>query len=157
MVGVSGGLDSSIVAASAATIAKSLTCLNLVSPDFDGDERRYARALAESIGTLLIEEHRELQDIDVTASAAPHHPWPVAPLYKQTNEAIHRRLLSELHVAAFSSGTGVDGIPCGLRSAVPFIVRLLAEGPRPSLAATLYALTWLENVRVSCRERECQH
>ncbi len=143
MVGVSGGLDSSIVAASAANMAKRLTCLNLVSPDFDGDERRYARALAESIGTLLIEEHRELQDIDVTASAAPHHPWPVAPLYKQTNEAIHRRLLGELPVDAFFSGNGGDGILCGVRSAVPFIDRLLAEGPRPSLGSTLYDLTLL--------------
>lgn len=143
MVGVSGGLDSSIVAASASKTADRLTCLNLVSPDFDGDERRYARALAESIGTRLIEENRELRDIDVTVSAAPHHPWPVAPLYKQTNEAIHRRLLRDLPVDAFFSGNGGDGILCGVRSAVPFIDRLLAEGPRPSLASTLYDLTLL--------------
>ena len=32
----------SIVAASASKTADRLTCLNLVSPDFDGDERRYA-------------------------------------------------------------------------------------------------------------------
>lgn len=143
MVGVSGGLDSSIVAVSASRTAERLTCLNLVSPDFDGDERRYARALAETIGEPLIEENRKLRDIDVAVSAAPHHPWPVAPLYKQTNEAIHRRLLRELPVEAFFSGNGGDGIFCGVRSAVPFIDRLLDEGPRPSLASTLYDLTLL--------------
>ncbi len=143
MVGVSGGLDSSIVAASAAKTAETLSCLNLVSPDSDGDERRYARALAEAIGKPLIEENRELRDIDVAVSAAPHHPWPVAPLYKQANEAIHRRLLRECSVDAFFSGNGGDGIFCGLRSAVPFIDRLLAEGPRPSLASTLHDLTLL--------------
>src|SRR3546814_14279442 len=140
MVGVSGGLDSSIVAASAATIAKSLTCLNLVSPDFDGDERRYARALAESIGTLLIEEHRELQDIDVTVSAAPHHPWPVAPLYKQTTESIHRRLLSSLPVDAFFSVLRGVVLLCVVRIALPFLYRLLSSVPPPSLPSTLFYL-----------------
>lgn len=148
MMGVSGGLDSSIVAVSASRTAERLTCLNLVSPDFDGDERRYARALAASIGSPLIEEKRELRDIDVTVSAAPHHPWPVAPLYKQTNEAIHRRLLRELSVDAFFTGNGGDGILCGTRSAVPLIDRLLEEGPRSSLASTVHDLHQLTGTDV---------
>lgn len=137
LIGVSGGLDSSIVTAAAAQSDASLICLNLVSPDFDGDERRYARALSEHLGIELVEADRELEEIDVARSAASHHPWPVAPLYKQTNEAIHRRLLSDRPFDAFFTGNGGDGIFFGTRSTIPLIDRLLAQGPRPSLASTV--------------------
>lgn len=143
LVGVSGGLDSSIVTAAAAQSAASLICLNLVSPDFDGDERRYARALRDHLDIELFEADRELADIDVTQSAAPHHPWPVAPLYKQTNEAIHRRLLSARPFDAFFTGNGGDGIFFGTRSTVALIDRLLAQGPRPSLASTVQDISIL--------------
>lgn len=143
LVGVSGGLDSSIVTAAAAQSDSSLICLNLVSPDFDGDERRYARALSDHLGIELVEADRELADIDVTRSAAPHHPWPVAPLYKQTNEAIHRRLLSARPFDVFFTGNGGDGIFFGTRSTVALIDRLLAQGPRPALASTVQDISIL--------------
>ncbi|MGH6649980.1 MAG: asparagine synthase-related protein [Sphingopyxis sp.] len=137
LVGVSGGLDSSIVTTAAAVSDARLICLNLVSPDFDGDERRYARALTTHLGLDLVEAHRDIADIDVTRSAAPLHPWPFAPLYKQTNEAIHRRLLSAEPFDAFFTGNGGDGIFFGTRSAIPLVDRLLADGPRPSVASTV--------------------
>lgn len=137
LVGVSGGLDSSIVTTAAAQSDARLVCLNLVSPDFDGDERRYARALTDHLGLELVEANRDITDIDITRSAAPLHPWPFAPLYKQTNEAIHRRLLSAEPFDAFFTGNGGDGIFFGTHSAIPLIDRLLAEGPRSSLASTI--------------------
>lgn len=137
LLGVSGGLDSSIVAASAAPRANRLTCLTFFGPDIDGDERRYARALTEALGLDLHEMPRRVEDVDVTRAPAPHHPWPVASIGKQTNEAIHARLARGLAIDAHFSGNGGDGILCSIRSAVPFIDRFLAEGPRPGLAETL--------------------
>ncbi len=137
LLGSSGGLDSSIVAATAAPTAGRLTCLTLFGPDFDGDERRYAAALADFLGLDLREASREIEDVDITRTARPHHPWPVVPLGAQTNDAIHRRLQQELSIDAHFSGNGGDGILCSIRSAVPFLDRFLAEGPSSALSDTL--------------------
>ncbi|EZP83985.1 Asparagine synthase [Novosphingobium resinovorum] len=137
LLGLSGGLDSSIVAAAAAARAERLTCMTLFGPDFDGDERRYAAATANALGLELREAMRDVRDIDIDRAAAPHHPWPVAALAKQTNEAVHRRLESELSIDAHFTGNGGDGILCGIRSAVPLLDRLLSEGPRSGLGTTL--------------------
>jgi len=137
VLGVSGGLDSSIVAAAAAPRADRLNCLTLFGPDPDGDERRYARSLTEALGLDLHEMPRQLDDIDVTRAPSPHHPWPVASIGKLTNEAIHGRIAQGLAIDAHFSGNGGDGIFCSIRSAVPFLDRYLAEGPHLGLFDTL--------------------
>lgn len=137
LLGASGGLDSSIVAAGATPRAARLTGLTLVGPGADGDERRYSRVLAGRLGIDRRDAAFNLAHIDVERAVAPHLPWPVAPIFKQSIEAIHRRFEAELSVDAHFSGNGGDGIFCSVRSAVPLIDRFLAEGPRPALAATM--------------------
>lgn len=137
LLGVSGGLDSSIVAAAAAPKASRLSCLTLFGPDPDGDERRYARALTEALGLDLHEMPRQIEDIDVTRAPSPHHPWPVASIGKMTNEAIHDRIAQALAIDAHFSGNGGDGIFCSIHSAAPFLDRYLADGPNLRLADTL--------------------
>ena len=136
LLGVSGGLDSSIVAAGSRH-HPNLTCLTLVGPDVEGDERPYARQLAGALELPLIERRYDLADIDVTRAVAPHHPWPNASYFRQAIEAIHRRIEKSYRIDAHFTGNGGDGIFCGLRSALPFLDRFLTEGPRPQLAATL--------------------
>lgn len=137
LLGVSGGLDSSVVAAAAAPAANHLSCLTLFGPDPDGDERRYARALTEALGVDLREMPRQIEDIDVTRAPSPHHPWPVASIGKLTNEATHGRISKGLAIDAHFSGNGGDGIFCSIHSAVPLLDRYLAEGLHPGLADTL--------------------
>ncbi|WP_170935580.1 asparagine synthase-related protein [Sphingopyxis indica] len=137
LLGVSGGLDSSIVAAAAAPRACQFNCLTLFGPDPAGDERKYARALTEALGLGLLEMPRLIDDIDVTRAPSPHHPWPVASIGKLTNEATHGRIAQGLPIDAHFSGNGGDGIFCSIRSAVPFLDRYLAQGPRLGLADTL--------------------
>lgn len=137
LLGASGGLDSSIVAAAATPYAARLTGLTLVGPGADGDERRYSRVLASRLGLDLRDAAFDLAHVDVERAVAPHLPWPVAPIFKQSVETIHRRFATELSLDAHFSGNGGDGIFCSLRSAVPFIDRFLVEGPRPALATTL--------------------
>ncbi len=141
LLGVSGGLDSSIVAAAASRSAPDLACLTLVGPDPEGDERRYAQCLTDSLGLPLTEASYSLADIDVLRAPAPHHPWPNAGYFKQSIEMIHDRLQRELAVGAHFSGNGGDGIFFGTRSALPFLDRLLTEGPRLALAETLRDLS----------------
>ena len=137
LLGVSGGLDSSIVAAGAAPAARGLTCLTLVGPDADGDERRYALAMATHLGLNIREVQREIGDIDVGRASAPNHPWPIVPIGRQTNEAIHERIAREMPVDAYFTGNGGDAVLCSLRSTIPLLDRVLAEGPSARLGTTL--------------------
>jgi len=146
LLGVSGGLDSSIVAAAAAPAAERLTCLTLCGPDADGDERRYAAAMSSHLGLDLREEPRDLGEIDVDRAAAPNHAWPIVPLGRQTNEAIHDRIRSQMPIDAFFTGNGGDAVLCSLRSAIPFIDRVLAEGPSARLTGTLLDICLLTGV-----------
>src|SRR3546814_15106452 len=55
LVGLSGGLDSSIVAVCLAEASQRLECLTAVTSDPVGDERLYARLVCEQIGAQLFE------------------------------------------------------------------------------------------------------
>lgn len=136
LLGVSGGLDSSIVAAGVRA-RKEVACLTLVGPDVDGDERRHARALTDALKLPLLEAHYDLADVDIARAPAPHHPWPNALFFRQGTEAIHRRYAQSHPVGAHFSGNGGDAIFCNMRSALPFVDRFLVEGPRLSLGHTL--------------------
>ncbi|ALJ15624.1 asparagine synthase-related protein [Sphingopyxis macrogoltabida] len=134
LVGVSGGLDSSIVAAALRPRTPGLGCLTMVEPRTDGDERRYAEAMVRKLGARLAAPVYDLDAVDVARPVLPHLPLPYALHFFQAIEAEHRRLSEP--VDAYFSGNGGDNIFCGLRSAVPLADRLLAKGLRPGLLQT---------------------
>lgn len=140
LLGVSGGLDSSIVAAGARG-RTALSCVTHVGPDTEGDERHYARALANHLALDLQEARYELDDIDIAKPVAPHHPSPNAHHFRQAIEAIHRRAAARDDIGTILSGNGGDGIFCGMRSATPLVDRFVAEGPHRALVATLRDLS----------------
>lgn len=134
LVGVSGGLDSSIVAAALGPRTPRLRCLTMVEPGTDGDERRYAEALVRKLGVRLDAPIYDLDAVDVTRPVLPHLPLPFALHFFHAIEAEHRQLGEP--VDAYFSGNGGDNIFCGLRSAVPLADRLLAHGLRLGLMQT---------------------
>lgn len=134
LVGVSGGLDSSIVAAALGPRTPGLRCLTMVEPGTDGDERRYVEALVGKLGVGLRAPFYDLGAVDVTQPVLPHLPLPFALHFFHAIEAEHRQLGEP--VDAYFSGNGGDNIFCGLRSAVPLADRLLAQGFRPGLFQT---------------------
>lgn len=75
---LSGGLDSSIVAASLAGAGANFTAINFVTPGADGDERPFARAVAKRCGTGLIEAMNDEGRIDLLAPPIHLHPRPAA-------------------------------------------------------------------------------
>ncbi|HEV7312611.1 asparagine synthase C-terminal domain-containing protein [Sphingopyxis sp.] len=134
LVGVSGGLDSSIVAAALGPRTPGLRCLTMVEPGTDGDEQRYAEALVGKLGVRLDAPIYDLGAVDVTQPVLPNLPLPFALHFFHAIEAEHRRLGDP--VDAYFSGNGGDDIFCALRSAVPLADRLLARGLRPGLIRT---------------------
>lgn len=73
---LSGGLDSSIVAAALAGSGAGFSAINFVTPRGDGDERIYARAVAAHCGAELIEAELGHKDIDLVAPPAMLQPRP---------------------------------------------------------------------------------
>lgn len=143
LIGVSGGLDSSIVACAAARRAAALHCLTMVEDDAIGDERRYASLLTQAIGAPLLEARYDLGAVDIGRVVAPHHPWPHAPFYMQAIASVHEELCRKHRIDAFFSGNGGDNIFCAIRSASPFVDRFMAQGPRHGLFDTLRDLSEL--------------
>lgn len=143
VLGVSGGLDSSIVACAAHSQELELHCLNIVSSGAGGDERRYASVLASALGRTLHERHYSLSSIDIEKPVAPHHAWPNAPYFMQGIAAIHSGFSSEHHIDAYFSGNGGDNVFCSLNTAAPFVDRFLTQGSRSGVMNTLRDLNVL--------------
>lgn len=130
LLGVSGGVDSSIVAAAAMPRTPGLRLLTLVEPGTEGDERRYAELLAAELGPALSSPCFDLGTVDVTRPTLPHFPVPLALPIFQAVEAIHRAEHRSKPVDAFFTGNGGDNIFCNIHSAAPLVDRLVAQGAR---------------------------
>lgn len=123
---LSGGLDSSVVAACIARANRSFTCLNLTSDDPSGDERRYARQVASALGTRLIEAVRQAANVDVTRSAAALLPRPSGRSFVQDSDRIASETAKTFGADLLVDGAGGDNVFCSLQSAAPVADALLA-------------------------------
>jgi asparagine synthase (glutamine-hydrolysing) len=127
-IGVSGGLDSSVVAACLAGSNTAVTCVTLATEEAEGDERRYARALTDSLGLPLVEALHSLDDVDVTAPTFSHLPRPGGPAFGQSGIKTKLRLAREGQVGAFFTGIGGDSVFGFTQSATPLLDRILHDG-----------------------------
>lgn len=104
---LSGGLDSSILAASLAVSGATWTCGTLATDGDDADERLYAHAVADRCGVDLIEV--DASDLVVD---------PMAPLVHVTPKPRNMRILSALAhrfaAAAAAAGTGAGAVMNGM-------------------------------------------
>lgn len=129
LLGLSGGLDSSILAASLDAAGVDFSCFTLVTPDGSGDERRFARLVAGHLGRDLHEIVERPDDIDIAHSAARDLPRPVSRCFAQSGDKVQMALAHQLGADAFMSGGGGDNSFCYVHSARPLADRLLCEGP----------------------------
>ncbi|WP_196805704.1 asparagine synthase-related protein [Sphingobium indicum] len=129
LLGLSGGLDSSIVAASMAAAGIDFSCFTLVTPDGSGDERSYARMMAQHLDRNLVEVEERCEDVDILRSFAAHLPRPLARCFAQSGDIVQQRLAAQFGADAYVSGGGGDNVFCYVHSARPLSDRLLCEGP----------------------------
>lgn len=124
---LSGGLDSSIIAASLAHAGIGFTSVNFASRSSDGDERLYARSVAERFGSPLTEILEDELDRSIRAPAERKFRPGSNPVLVPLDEAIeqHRHQAgSELLV----DGGGGDNLFCYLTGAAPLLDALRAAG-----------------------------
>lgn len=75
---LSGGLDSSIVAAALAAAGADFSAITFATPGADGDERHYARAVADRCGASLAEIMHDDAGIDLISEPQRIGPRPAA-------------------------------------------------------------------------------
>jgi asparagine synthase (glutamine-hydrolysing) len=137
LLGVSGGLDSSILAACLTGQPTHLTCLTMATDEADGDERRYARILSAALDLTLLERHHDLGKIDITRSTAAHLPRPLLYAFGQSEHEAKFAIARAHGIDAFFSGIGGDNVFCHMVSPSPVIDRLRAQGLRGGVFTTI--------------------
>lgn len=137
LVSVSGGLDSSIIAACLASSGTKASCITLYTDDAAGDERGFARQLCDSIGLPLTECRYDLDGVELDRALGAHLPRPVGRAEAQPYEAAHRAVAARDGADVFFSGNGGDNVFGYSLSAAALADRALREGPGAGAFATL--------------------
>ncbi|HEY0630352.1 MAG TPA: asparagine synthase-related protein [Sphingomicrobium sp.] len=151
---LSGGLDSSIIAACLGEAGTDFAAVTFATRSPDGDERDYARDVAKKVGVRL----RELLEED--AKSLDPHPSPsfrppANPLLRSLQAAI-ASAAAELQCDLIVDGAGGDNLFCSVTSPAPILDALWWRGPRAALesASNIAAradCTWWEVARATCR------
>ncbi|OOG57807.1 hypothetical protein B0E47_06210 [Rhodanobacter sp. B05] len=116
---LSGGLDSSIVAACLRNRHARVICCNLVTPVPGVDERQYARQMARKLG---VELHTERLGFDKARFDFTPSPDSVAPTMGPLQYVVDKAMetAAEYHgTTAYYTGGGGDSVFCYLRTAAP--------------------------------------
>jgi asparagine synthase (glutamine-hydrolysing) len=158
LVEISGGLDSSIVAAIAARVAPGIEAVTWRGGDADLDESGYARILAGHLGIPL---HRVALDsamVDLHRSAAGYLPRPSGRSFAQANDRQGLQLARQLGSDAFLVGAGGDTILWYFNTAAPALDRLRIEGVAGFLRtvgdlAQMCGVPWSQSLLVALRKR----
>lgn len=116
---LSGGLDSSIVAACLRQTKARVVCGTLVTPMPGADERMYAAVVAAALGLSLHEKVLRTEDARFDSTPPPSSVVPcIGPLQYVIDESVQRIREAE-GVACFYSGGGGDTVFSYLASAAP--------------------------------------
>ncbi len=146
LLGVSGGLDSSIVAACLKKANADFTCFTMATNEPFGDERGYARILCEHLDIGLIERQYDVDAVNIRTSTSLHLPCPGIPAFGQSNLATRASIAETGGVDVFFSGIGGDNVFCLTMSATPILDSYLRTG--------LSGQTW-RTVKDICRLTRC--
>lgn len=136
LLGVSGGLDSSVVAACLARQTDVLA-LTMATHEGEGDERHYARAAADALNLEMLEGYHTLEDIDLSRPTSIHLPRPLSGAFGQSENKLKFQLAETRQIDAFFSGIGGDNVFCYLRSVSPLVDRIKVQGLGPGAFQTL--------------------
>jgi asparagine synthase (glutamine-hydrolysing) len=137
LASVSGGLDSSIVAASLAGAGADTICLTCYGDDPASDERPFARALCDRIGLPLFERRYDVEAVEIKEPLGTHLPRPADRTQALAYEHAHLETAREMKASAFITGNGGDSVFGYSQSASSLADRYLSQGIGKGLLRTL--------------------
>jgi asparagine synthase (glutamine-hydrolysing) len=125
---LSGGLDSSIVAACLQGQSSAVSALTFATPEAEGDERKYAALVAERTGLALRSLVLAASAADVERVSQRLSPRPGAGLLQQVTNSAISDFVAERHIDSFFGGGGGDNVFCFLGTAAPAADVLRVQG-----------------------------
>ncbi|MBB3844335.1 asparagine synthase (glutamine-hydrolyzing) [Xanthomonas arboricola] len=132
---LSGGLDSSILAACLKDTTARVACCNLVTPVPGADERHYARQMSDLLGTELIVRTLGFDAAPVDFAPPAHAVAPSTWFLQHASNALKEAVGTQLAIASFFSGGGGDTVFCNTRTAAPAADAFRAGGLRAGFSA----------------------
>lgn len=126
---LSGGLDSSIVAACLATAGLPFRAVNFVTKLPDGDERDYARIAASALHVPLTEIDEDPRPLDLEPCRLRALRPSLSPVLQPLNRAFAAHAQS-IGADRFVTGAGGDNLLCYLTTAAPVLDAAAALGMR---------------------------
>jgi asparagine synthase (glutamine-hydrolysing) len=145
---LSGGLDSSIVAAALPEAQRPFTALTLATEDPAGDERSHAALVAKALGVPLIDRYRDVSRVTLDRSAAADLPRPTARSFTQESSRIATEVATAGDCDAIFDGGGGDNVFCSLQSARPAADCLMSVRGRGHFWATCAAISQLAQASI---------
>ena len=125
---LSGGLDSSIIAAALAASGANWSCVTAATPSGDGDERHYARQVAERLGFPLTELAADADDVDPFQVMERLTPRPRGMNILAGIDRKMGRAADEAGADAIFSGVGGDNVFAYTGSTAPVLDALARHG-----------------------------
>lgn len=116
---LSGGLDSSIVAACLKDAPAHVACCTVMTPVPGADERLYARLMADDLKVPLNAVEMRFEDARFDFTVPPHSVAPGISALQYATNAVKERIGESLGTVSYFSGAGGDTIFCSLNNAAP--------------------------------------
>jgi asparagine synthase (glutamine-hydrolysing) len=132
LLGLSGGLDSSIVAAALRSSTCRVAGFTMYGADGESDERSYARQAASAASVSLACVDYDQEALDLSLPIASHVARPFLGHYAQAIANVHERAARDWGVDAYFSGNGGDNVFFMMHSVTPIVDRINARA-RPSM------------------------
>ncbi len=145
-VELSGGLDSSIVSASLAAAGAKVSAVNVATASPDGDERRYARAVADCLDIKLTEALYDARDHDLTQPPAFASTRPASFAVLDGIDAALGAATARTGARSVFSGIGGDNIFALTHSVAPVLDAFRAWGPGATMWRALADLACVGHV-----------
>jgi len=144
-LGISGGLDSSIVSAGLARADGAIRLYNMAWSDPEGDERNAAQLVADEYGADLEIFHYDRRDVNICAPNVPGTARPFLAPYIQSIAKAHDKILETSSVDAMMDGDGGDAVFCLMQSVTPIIDRIASRASLSAIWTTAKDLASVTN------------
>ncbi|WP_454828388.1 asparagine synthase-related protein [Pseudoxanthomonas wuyuanensis] len=135
LVQLSGGLDSSIVAACLRETSEGATFCSLVMPVAGTDERPYAKLVTDSLGCELVPVHIGLENVSFDFPTPPSSVVPAIGVLQHATNTAWEVAGSKYGANSLFSGSGGDTVFCYLKTAAPAADAFRERGLAVGIAA----------------------
>lgn len=137
LIGMSGGLDSSIIASALREVEFGAEGISIATKHPDGDERQYARQICSRLGLSFHGAQYDVSHVDPLRPSAPHLARPTGEPFLQSYDQIVMNLARERGARSIFRGNGGDAVFCFMQNVMPILDRWEAKNERRNIMQTV--------------------